>query len=193
VDVSHWGKVRLGTLVAHPVGKGHPINGWFAMVIAAIAAAEKNKNECEASIVHATEVVHGLPQTSDWTDLYYTDYNVEGVDAFAGNCLLKVGEPKKGLERLSSINLGALSENRHASAFYDIACAYAALGELEATQAYAILSIDKALTTNRMYIIPRFIILARGMQAKDPHESHAASIVDYAQAALYENSKGGLE
>jgi transcriptional regulator with XRE-family HTH domain len=173
--------------------KGDPISGWFAMVIAAIAAAEKNKEECEASVAQATEVVHGLPQTPDCADLYYTDFNVEGVDAFAGNCLLKVGEPKKGLERLSSINLSALSENRHASAFYDIACAYAVLGELEATQAYAFRSIDKALTTDRVYIIPRFIILARGIQKKDPHESHAASIIDYAQTALYENSKGGLE
>ena len=173
--------------------RGHPINGWFAMVIAAIAALEKNKDECEASVLQATEVVHGLAQTAEFTDLYYADFNIVGVDAFAGNCLLKVGETTKALERLTSIDLDVLSENRHASAFYDIACAYAALGEFGATQTYAYRSIDKALATDRLYIIPRFITLARGIQERDPYESHAASIVDYAQSVLHENAKGGFE
>ena len=173
--------------------KGHPISGWFAMVIAAIAATEENKNECEAAIAQATEVVHGLPHTSEWADMYYTDFNVVGVDAFAGNCLIKVGEPEKGLERLAAIDMGILSDNRHASAFYDIACAHAMLGEFEVTQAHAFRAIDKALVTDRLYIIPRLITLARRMQKKDPQEPHAAAIVDYAHAALHEYSKGELE
>ncbi|MGB8344574.1 MAG: helix-turn-helix transcriptional regulator [Ktedonobacteraceae bacterium] len=173
--------------------KGHPISGWFAMVLATIAATEDNKNECEAAIAQATEVVHGLPHTSEWADMYYTDFNVVGVDAFAGNCLIKVGEPEKGLERLAAIDMGILSDNRHASAFYDIACAHAMLGEFEVTQAHAFRAIDKALVTDRLYIIPRLITLARRMQKKDPQEPHAAAIVDYAHAALHEYSKGELE
>jgi transcriptional regulator with XRE-family HTH domain len=173
--------------------KGHPVSGWFAIVGAAIAAMEGNKDECRASIANATEIVHGLPATDECTDLYYTDFNIVGVEAFVGNCLLKVGEPKKALERLTSINLDVLADNRHASAFYDIACAYAAMGELEATEAYAFRSIDKALATDRLYIIPRFITLARGIQEREPHESHAASIISYAQAALHENPQGGFE
>ncbi len=41
----------------------------------------------------------------------------------------------------------------------DIASVYAAMGELEATQAYAFRSIDKALATDRLYIVPRLITL----------------------------------
>lgn len=173
--------------------KGHPVSGWFAMVIAAIAAAEENKNECEAAIAQATEIVHRLPQTAEWADLYYTDFNIVGVDAFAGNCLIKAGESEKGLERLTAIDMGTLSDNRHASAFYDIACAYAMLGELEAAQTYAFLSIDKALVTDRLYIIPRLVSLAHTIHKTDPHESHAAAIVDYAHVALHEHSKGESE
>lgn len=173
--------------------KDHPVNGWFSMILATIAATEGNKNECETAIAQATEVVHSLPQTVEWADLYYTDFNVVGVDAFAGNCLIKVGEPAKGLERLTTINMGTLSDNRQASAFCDISCAHAMLGELEATRTYAFQSIDKALATNRLYIIPRIIALAHRIQKKYPQEPHAAAIADYAHATLYEHPKGELE
>ncbi len=138
-------------------------------------------------------MVHSMPEALEYSDLYYTDFNVVGINAFAGNCLLKVGKPSLALERLTSINLDALAGNRHASACYDIACAYAQTGELEATQAYAFRSIDKALATDRLYIIPRLITLAQGMQGRDPHESHAAAILEYAHMALHENPKGGHE
>lgn len=173
--------------------RGHPVNGWFAMVVAATAAEEKNGEECEASIAKATEIVHSLPETAECSDLYYTDFNVAGVDAFAGNCFLKVGKPSLALERLTSINLGALAGNRHASAFYDMAWAYAQMGELEATQAYAFQAIDKAHATDRLYIIPRCITLAQGIQQRDPGEPHAAAILEYAHVALHEDPKGGRE
>ena len=82
------------------------------------------------------------------------------------------------------MDLAQLSENRHASAFQDIACAYAGVNELEAMQASTFQSIDKALATDRLYIIPRFITLAQKIQEKDHHESHAAAIAEYAQYAL---------
>src|SRR2546422_2802329 len=47
---------------------------------------------------------------------------------------LKVGEPAKALERLTTINLELLADNRHASAFYDIASAHAAMGELRSEE-----------------------------------------------------------
>ncbi len=108
-------------------------------------------------------------------------------DAFAGNCFLKVGEPAKALERLTTINLELLADNRHASAFYDIASAHAAMGELDVTQTYAFRSINKALATDRLYIVPRCITLAQGIQERDPHEPHAAAILEYAHIALHEN------
>ncbi len=177
---------------AQEQSRGHAVRGWFAMVTAAIAAMEGNRDECEASIAKATEIVQGMPATGEYADLYYTDFNIVGVDAFAGNCLLKVGESMKALERLTSLNLELLADNRHASACYDIASAYAAVGELEATQAYAFRSIDKALATDRLYIVPRLITLAQGIQGRDPHEPHAAAILDYVHMALHENPKGGL-
>ena len=107
-----------------------------------------------------------------------------GVDAFAGNCLLSIGEPTEAYKRLTTMDLQALSENRHASAFYDLSRAYAAAGELEAMQAYAFQSIEKALATNRLYIVPRFLTLAQQIQHKDPHESHATAVSEYARVAL---------
>ncbi|MBV8694754.1 MAG: bacterial transcriptional activator domain-containing protein, partial [Ktedonobacteraceae bacterium] len=180
--------VSAGKLLeqAQEYTRGHPVNGWFAMVAAAIAAAEENHNECEASVARATEVVGGMPMTAEYTDLFYTDFNIAGTDAFAGNCLLKVGEPTKALERLTSINLEVLAENRHASTLYDIACAHAATGDLEAMQVYAFRSIDKALATNRLYILPRFVTLAQKIQAKDRHETHAAAVAEYIHTALHQ-------
>lgn len=167
--------------------RGHPVNGWFAMVGAAIAAEESKLVACEASIARACEVVQEMPHTAEYADLYYTDFNIAGTDAFAGDCLLKVGEPTKALERLSSINLDELAENRHASTFYDMAWAHAALNELEAMRVYAIRSIDKALATNRLYIIPRLVSLAQEIREKDRHEWHTTAIVEYAHVALHES------
>lgn len=168
--------------------KVHPVSGWISMVTASVAAKEGKKGECESAINRALENAYSLSQTSDLADLYYTDFNVVGTNAFAGNCLLKVGAPRQALERFQAIDLETLSKNRHASAYHDIACSYVAMGELEAAQPYAFQSIDCALATDRTYIIPRFIKLARQIQGQDPHEAHAASILEYAQHAL---SKGG--
>ena len=100
---------------------------------------------------------------------------------------LAIEAPTEAYKLLTTMDLQALSENRHASAFYDLSRAYAAAGELEAMQAYAFQSIEKALATNRLYIIPRFLTLAQQIQRKDPQESHAAAIAEYARVALGQN------
>jgi hypothetical protein len=162
----------------------HTIGGWFAMIAATMAAKVGRVDECETSILRATEQAHSLPSTAEYTDLYYTDFNVTGTDAFAGNCLLKINRPKQALARLTTMSLDTLSANRHASAFYDTACAYRQLGDLEAMQSYAFSATDKAVATNRHYLIPRLIRLGREIQEKDPKEAHAATIIEYAYAVL---------
>lgn len=170
---------------ARDYAQDHPaLQGWFGIVDAAVAAKEGKTQECDDFISHATEVAHAVADRPGFADAFFTDFSVVGVSAFAGNCLLKSGEPAKALGRLSSMNLEDLAENRHASALYDMSCAYAALGELEATQAYALRSIDKALATDRLYIVPRFVTLASRVQKKDRHEPHAAAIAEYAHEAL---------
>ena len=173
--------------------KEHPVRGWFAIVSASIAATEENTEACKTSIAQALEIVHGLPKMAEADDPYYTDFNTVGVDAFTGNCLLKVGAPEKALERLVSIDINTLASNRHASVLYDIACAYAAMGDLEATQMYAFRSLDKALETDRLYIIPRCNTLAQKIQERYPQEAHASVIAAYAQAALHEKPKGRFD
>lgn len=170
---------------ARDYAQDHPaLQGWFAIVDAAVAAKEGKIQGCEDFISRATDIAHAVADNPGFADAFFTDFSVVGVSAFAGNCLVKGGEPVKALGRLASMNMEDLAENRHASALYDMSCAYAALGELEATQAYALKSIDKALATDRLYIVPRFLTLASQVQKKDRHEPHAAAIAEYAHEAL---------
>jgi transcriptional regulator with XRE-family HTH domain len=165
--------------------KRSALDGWLTIIAAATAAKAKEVRPCKNAIAQATEIAAGL--SSKDTDAFFTDFSMVGVDAFAGNCLLAIGEPTEAYKRLTAMDLQALSENRHASAFYDLSRAYAAAGELEAMQAYAFQSIEKALATNRLYIIPRFLTLTQQIQRKDPQESHAAAIAEYARVALGQN------
>jgi transcriptional regulator with XRE-family HTH domain len=183
----HHDTTAAGQLLdqAREFGRDHlALAGWFSIVNAAIAAKEGKIQHSEDFVTQATEVAHTVANTPGYADAFFTDFSVAGVSAFAGNCLLKSGEPTKALEQLTSINLESLADNRHASTLYDISCAYAALGELEAAQAHALRSIDKALTTDRLYIIPRFITLAGHIQQRDHHEPHATAIAEYAHEAF---------
>jgi transcriptional regulator with XRE-family HTH domain len=173
---------------AHDYAHDHPaLAGWFSIVHAAIAAKEGKIQQSEDFITKATEIAQAVAHTPGYADAFFTDFGVAGVTAFAGNCLLKGGAPVKALGRLTSMNLEELADNRHASALYDVSASYAALGELEPAQAYALRSIDKALATGRLYIIPRFIALAGSIQKKDRHEPHAAAIAEYAHNALQQH------
>ena len=123
-------------------GHDHPaLDGWFSIVRAAIAAKEGKIQQSEDFIRQATETAHTVAHTPEYADAFFTDFGVVGVTAFAGNCLLKSGAPAKALGQLTSMNLEELADNRHASALYDISASYAALGELEPAQAYALRSI----------------------------------------------------
>lgn len=171
--------------LARDFGRDHPVlSGWFSIVGAAIAAKEAKIQQSEDFITQAKDIAQAVAQTPGYADAFFTDFSTAGVTAFASNCLLKGGESTKALSLLSPMNLDELADNRQASALYDMSCAYAALGELEPAQAYALRSIDKAVTTDRLYIIPRFIALAGDIQKKDRHEPHAAAIAEYAHYAL---------
>jgi hypothetical protein len=157
-------------------------NRWLTILTAATAAKAEDARQCKDSIVRATDIAASLAPKD--ADAFFTDFSKVGVDAFAGNCLLSIGEPTEAYKLLTTMDLNALSENRHASALYDLSRAYGSAGELEAMQAYAFQSIDKALATNRLYIVPRFITLAQDIQKQDRHESHAAAIAEYSRVAL---------
>jgi len=170
---------------ARDFGRDHPaLVGWFSIVSAAIAAKEGKIQQSEDFIMQARNIAQAVAHTPGYADAFFTDFNTAGVTAFASNCLLKSGEPTKALRLLSTMNLEELADNRQASTLYDMSCAYAALSELEPARAYALRSIDKAVATDRLYIIPRFIALTGSIQKKDRHEPHTAAIAEYAHAAL---------
>jgi len=160
------------------------LNGWFTIVKAAIASKDRKSEQCEMFIAQATEIAQSLPQIEECTDAFYTDFSAASVDAFAGNCLMNLGKSQKAYERLTKLSLRDLGENRHASTFYDIARACVAFGELAMAEDYAMQSIEKAVATNRRYIIPRFIGLAKTIRRKDQHEPHANAIFERACMAL---------
>jgi transcriptional regulator with XRE-family HTH domain len=170
---------------ARDFGQDHPaLAGWFSIVGAAIAAKGGKIQQSEDLITQAKEIAQTVAHTPGYADAFFTDFGVAGVTAFAGNSLLKSGAPVKALGQLTPVKLEDLADNRQASLLYDISASYAALGELEPAQAYALHSIDKALATDRLYIIPRFISLSSQIQKKDRHEPHAAAIAEYAHNAL---------
>ena len=165
---------------AHDYSKSHlALNGWFATVSAAVAAKGKNVQRCEALLEEATNAAYKIAGKPKYADAFFTDFGGIGVDAYAGNCFLKSGNPTKALQRLTAMKIDELADNRHATAYYDISCAYSEMGELEETQAYAFQSIDKAIATSRLYIIPRFVNLTNKIKQRYHHEPHALAIVEY--------------
>lgn len=167
------------------IGSHQGLQGWLYIVTAAAAAKEQNAALCQRSIQEAFAFADKVKATE--TDPYYTDFNLVGVEAFAGNCLLAAGQPKEAYNLLAAMDIGGLAENRHASAFYDISRTYAALGELEGAQVYASQAIDAAVATNRRYIIPRLIRMSQEIQARDKHEPHAQAIAEYAYEHMQQN------
>ena len=163
---------------------GHILHGWFDIVSAAIAAKEGKQPYCEAAIADAMDAVHHLPHTAEHTDPYFTDFSLISVTAFAGNCWLSLEEPEKAHTLFTTLNLEELAVNRQASALYDIARAYLAAGQREEAQIYALRSIDMALATRCLYIIPRFFPLAQTILSTDRNEPHATTILEYARLAL---------
>lgn len=158
------------------------LSGWFALVLASLMATGGDGGHCEKQIHTALEAAH---DTQDVVDPYFTDFSLTSVYVFAGNSWLTVGQPQKAYEWLMKANVEDLSPNRHASTYYDIARAYTASHQLEAAQAYALKSMDCAVATNNLYIIPRFITLANAIQQQYPDDVHASVIGDYARSIAY--------
>jgi tetratricopeptide (TPR) repeat protein len=160
--------------------------GWFALLYASLAATSGNRAKCEKHICTALEMAHDI---RDIIDPYFTDFSVVSVNVFAGNSLLTVEQPQKAQEWLMKASLNDLSPNRHASAYYDIARAYVASNQLEAAQEYALKSMDCAVATNNLYIIPRFVSLANVIQQKYPNNACASLIGDYALSIAFAHER----
>lgn len=163
-------------------GKHVGLHGWLFLITTATAAKAGDKRLCEVSIIRARSAVEDAKKISD---PFFTDFSPVSVDIFGGHCLLDIEKPTKAYQLLTAINLKEIAENRQASTLYDISRAYTATGELEAAQVYALQAIDKAVETNRLYIVPRFLTLAKGIQQQDSHEPHARTIAEYAQNAMH--------
>jgi tetratricopeptide (TPR) repeat protein len=157
------------------INKG-ALAGWFFLLSASIAAMRGDEKTCEGHLFAAWEGAH----QTEHPDPYFTDFNVTSVKVFAGNCLLTVGKHREAVEWLSGASREELSPNRHASTYYDLARAHAASNQLEEAQQYAIKSIERAVATDNLYIIPRCLHLASAIQQKDPGNPHASTIVEYA-------------
>jgi Bacterial transcriptional activator domain len=166
------------------VPAGHPLKGWFALVMASIAAKEGHKQECEVYLIEATTIVSHLPQTSDFVDLYFTDFSLTSVHIFAVNCWLVIGNAMKAYDHLIEMSLEDLADNRRASAYCDASNVCAMMGEFEMAQRLAFQAIDKASATLQQYVIPRCMVVAQAMNQKKPDTSYAAAIAEYAHLAL---------
>jgi Bacterial transcriptional activator domain len=179
--------VKAEQLLRHAqeyVPAGHPLKGWFALVMASIAAKGGHKQECEAYLTEAMTIVSHFPQTPDFVDPYFTDFSLTSVNIFTVNCWLVIGNATKAYGHLVETNLEDLADNRRASAYCDASKACAMMGEFEMAQRLAFQAIDKASATLQQYVIPRCIAVAQAMKQKIPDTSYAAAIADYAYLAL---------
>ena len=73
----------------------HPLKGWFALVMASIAAKGGHKQQCEESLTDAMANAYHLPQTPDVADLYFTDFSLTSVHMFMVNCWLTIGNEQR--------------------------------------------------------------------------------------------------
>ncbi|QBD75917.1 hypothetical protein EPA93_07795 [Ktedonosporobacter rubrisoli] len=160
------------------------LRGWIALVMSSIAARQEDRPKCEVLMAEAMDIAIQIPQTPQNDDPYFTDFSILSISMFGGNNWLALGQARKAYEILSTRNIEELSANRQASAFYDLARTYIALGELEEAQKYAFRSIDTALVTGNNSILPRFITLANAIQEKYSGEPHATAIAEYAQSCM---------
>ncbi len=128
--------------------------------------------------------VHHLPQTPDTVDLYFTDFSLTSTHIFAVNCWLILGDAEKAYGYLNEMSLEDLADNRRASAYCDAFRACAMMGEFELAQRFAFQAIDKASSTQQLYVIPRCMTLAQTIQQKVPDKSYATAITDYAHLIL---------
>ncbi len=160
-----------------------PLAGWLHLITAATAAKAGDRECCISSIDKAEALADRAGQSSA-TDPFFTDFDPVSVQAFAGNSLITVGAYREAHGMLTSMDLGQLAHNRHASAFYDVSRAYLQEGEFEAAKVYAFQAIDSAVATNRLYIVPRFLTVCTDVRAADRKNPYLHEIAEYAQHVL---------
>lgn len=158
----------------------HALTGWLSLLQASIDAKIGHGQQCENHLVCAMDLAHALPQSPESRDVYYTDFNLISAQIFGINCWLTMGNAKNAYACFTETNLTDLSENRQASAFYDVSRIYATLGDFNLTQTYAFQAIDKAVEAHQLYVISRCRRLAATILEKDRRESHATAILEYA-------------
>jgi hypothetical protein len=164
--------------------KNHAITGWLKIMAAATAAKGGDRKRCVESIDLALLSAHRMPRTDEYNDAGFTDFSIIGVEAFAANCLLEIGEPKRAYTILTDMNYNKLAINRHAYAYFDTTRALVGMGELAAAETFAIKAIEQTPTINSTHILPRFITLSREIQQREPNNPHALAIYDCALATM---------
>lgn len=165
----------------------HPLNGWFALIKASIAAKEGHTQQCEAYLTDAMTNVSRLSQVSDAADLYFTDFSRTSVYMFAVNCWLVLGNAPKAAEYLAEINLEDVADNRRASAYCDASKVYTMMGEFELAQQCALRALDKASSTQQLSVISRCLTVAQTMHQKAPDTPYASVITEYVQRTCYQS------
>jgi hypothetical protein len=167
---------------AQPFAQGNnALTGWLSLLQASIDAKADYARQCEKGLAYAMERARDLPQSPEYSDVYYTDFSLVSAQAFCINCWLTIGNPTKAQACFTEMNLPDLSENRQAGALYDASRLYAVLGDLDLTQTYAFQAIDKAIKTHQPYVISRCRKLAATILEREGHEPHATAILEYAQ------------
>ncbi len=163
--------------------KENVLNGWFSLLAASIAAKKGHKQQCDLYLTEALTIANCVPKARENIDKYYTDFDTISAHVFSINCWMNMGDAKKAQTHLVETDLEQLSDNRRASAYYDASRIYAALGNLDVMQAYAFRAIDKAISTQQFYVIPRCLVLARTLQKKDANDPHTTAIIEYAHSS----------
>lgn len=158
------------------------LEGWLAALSAQIMARSGNRKQCESSLDKAISLAHHVPYPED---SYFTDFGLLSANTFALNSHLKLGDTKdikKAQSYLEKISLDDLLDMRRASAFFDAARIFAASGDLDQAQSYALRAIDKARGTSQLYVVNRCKTLAKTLQTIDAHNPHALAIAEYANS-----------
>jgi tetratricopeptide (TPR) repeat protein len=167
---------------ALPFAQGNnALTGWLSLLQASIDAKAGQARQCEKDLAYAMDRARALPQSPEYSDIYYTDFSLVSAQAFCVNCWLTIGNPTKAQACFTELNLADLSENRQASTLYDVSRLYAALGDFNLVQTYALRAIDKAVKTHQLYVIARCRKLATTILEREGYEPHATAILEYAQ------------
>ena len=162
------------------VPTSHPLFGWLTLLLASLAAKTGNEQQCEAALHDALTIAHNLPATPSFDDLYCTDFSLISAQVFTIHSWLTLGDARKAHAQLALTNVEALADNRRASAYCDASKTYALMGAGEVAQQFAFQAIDKAMTTQQWYVIPRCLTVAQTLQQQKPESPYAAAITEYA-------------